>query len=215
MSYTSNPSTVRLHSRADASSAPRNMRGTTSRVPHILTYCYGSRMVYVAPGEDYDVCPFLPWQSHPLPSSLIDTSTQRAIDIAIESFPGLRDIDRDRIRLEIRVMHSHQRTVEIGRTAWPFLAATLARFDIVDVCVAPPPLPPRFVPAPPSSVAESTPHDSVTGWPEYYGNAQTNFVAYRAQMPPSLLQPHPHTTHVVVDVVPSRSSQGRHSPQLR
>jgi len=155
---------------------------------------------------------FLPSQPHPSPPSLIDTPTQRAIDIAIESFPGLRDVGRDRICLEIRVMHSHQKTVEIGRTAWPFLVATLARFDIVDVCVAPPP---RFVPEPSSSVVESTPHDSETGWPEYPENAQTNFVAYRAQMPPSLLQPHSHTTRVVVDVVPSWSSQGRHSPQLR
>src|SRR5579863_4686187 len=119
MSFPSNASTVRLHSRTDASSAPRNTRGTTSRHPHILTYCYGSRMVYVAPGEDYDVCSFLPSQHDPSLPLLIDTSTQRAIDIAVESFPGLRDVERDQIRLEVRVMHSHQRTVEIGRTAWP------------------------------------------------------------------------------------------------
>ena len=160
MSFASNASTVRLHSRPDPSSALRNRRGATSRHPHILTYCHGSRMVYVAPGEDYDVCSFLPSQPDPSPPSLIDTSTQRAIDIAIDSFPELRDIDRDRICLEVHVMHSHQRTVEIGRTAWPFLVATLARFDTVDVSVAPPPPPPlRSVPASSSSVVEPTRYD--------------------------------------------------------
>jgi len=90
---------------------------------------------------------------------LIDWSIQRAIDIAIESFPELRDVSRDRICLEVRVMHSHQSTVEIGRTAWPFLVATLARFDIVDVCVAPPP---RTMAAFSSSVVESTPYVSAS-----------------------------------------------------
>jgi len=180
MSYTSNASTIRSHSRTDASSTPRNTRGTTSRPPLILTYCYGSQMVYVAPGDHYD----------------------RAINVAIESFQELRDIDRDRICLEVRVMHSHQRTVKIGRTAWPFLVATLARFDIVDVCIAPPPPSPRIVPASSSSDVESTPYDPETGWPKYSENAQTT---YRPQMLSSLLQPHSHTTRVVVDVVPSWS----------
>ena len=159
--------------------------------------------------------PSLPSPRHLSPASLIDTSIQRAIDIARESFPELRDVERDRISLEIHVMHSHQRTVEIGRTAWPFLVAALARFDVVDVRVAPPP-PPRFMPASSSSAVEPTPHDPETGWPEYSEeNAQTDFIAYRAQMPSSLLHPRSHTTRVVVDVVPSLSSQSRYSPRLR
>lgn len=119
-------------------------------------------------------------------------------------------------------MHSHQRTVEIGRTAWPFLVSTLARFDIVDVCVAPPP---RTMSASSSSIVESTPYVSAsssvvestpcvseTGLPEY-SDPQTNFVAYGARMPSSLSQPQFLTTRVVVDLVPSKSSRGHHSPQ--
>ena len=160
---------------------------------------------------------FLPSPPRLSPSSLIDTSIQRAIDTAIDSFPELRNVVRDRIHLEIHIMHSHRRTVEIGRTAWPFLVATLARFDVVDVRVAPPPPPPpRFMPASSSSVVEPTPYDSEAGWPECSEeNARTNFVAHRAQMPSSLLHPPSHTTRVVVDVVPSLSSQGRYSPRLR
>ncbi|KAH9996659.1 hypothetical protein BJV74DRAFT_760130, partial [Russula compacta] len=82
--------------------------------PDILTYCYGSRLVYVTPGETYD----------------------HAIDIARESFHELKDVDRERIRLEVRVTLSNQherRTAEIGRTAWPVVVATLTRFEVVEV----------------------------------------------------------------------------------
>ena len=165
---------------------------------------------------------FLPSRSLPL---LIDQSIQRAIDIAIESFPELRDVERDRICLEVRVMHSHQRTVEVGRSAWPFLVPTLARFDIVDVCVAPPPTPRTTMSASPSSVVESThyasasssvfestPRVSERGLPEY-SDPQSNFVAHGARMPSSLSPSQFLTTRVVVDLVPSKSSRGRHSPQ--
>jgi len=130
---------------------------------------------------------FLPsFSTRPSPPSLIDAPTQRAIDIAVESFPELRDVERDQISLEVRVrmVNSHQGTVKIGRTAWPFVVATLARFEIVEVCVAPPPPPPRFVLASSSSVVE---------------------------LPP----PYDPETTRIVDDVPSWSSQGRHSPQLR
>ena len=175
-------------------------------------------MVYVTPGEAYDVCSFLPSQPDPLLPLLIDTPTQQAIEIAIESFPELRDVERDRIRLEVRVAHSQQRTVEIGRTAWPSIVATLARFEIVEVCVTPPPRPPPWsVRATSTSVVGSTPYGSETGLPEYSENenAQADFVAYEAHMPSLLLQPHSHTTRVAVDVAPSWSPEGRHSPQLR
>jgi hypothetical protein len=104
---------------------------------------------------------------------------------------------------------------------------TLARFDIVDVCVAPPPTPRTMMPASPGSVVESTaylsatssvvesstPRVSETGLPEY-SDPQPNFVAYEARMPSSLSPSQFLTTRVVVDLVPSKSSRGRHSPQL-
>ena len=216
MSYTSNASTIMSHSSTDTSesSTPRTTRATTYRPPLILTYCYGSQMVYVAPGDDYDVCSFLPSQPDRSPPSLIDTSTQRAINIAVESFQELRDIDRDRIYLEVCVMHSHQRPVKIGRTAWPFIFATLARFHVVDVCVASPPPPPRVVPTSSSSDVGSTPYDPRRAGPSTPRTHGRNS-AYRPQMPSSLLQPHSHTTRVVVDVVLSWSPQGRHSYQPR
>ncbi|KAI0292558.1 hypothetical protein BC826DRAFT_896352, partial [Russula brevipes] len=86
--------------------------------PDILTYCYDSRMVYVVPGETYD----------------------KAIDIAQESFPELKDFDRERICFEVRVVLSNQherRTAEIGRTAWSVVVGTLARFEIVEIRIAP------------------------------------------------------------------------------
>jgi len=62
MSYTSNAPTVGLRSPTDAFFTPGNTRGTARLRPEILTYCYSSRMVYVTPGEDYNVCSFLPSQ---------------------------------------------------------------------------------------------------------------------------------------------------------
>jgi hypothetical protein len=108
-------------------------------------------------------------------------------------------------------MHSHQRTVEIGRTAWPFLVPTLARFDLVGIRVSPLSM---SALASSSSGVEPTPYAWETGWPGYSETrgSQTNLVTYRAQMPYS---PHPHTTRVVVDLVPSKSSQDRYSPQPR
>lgn len=66
MSYNSNALAVTSRTRADASAAPGNATatGTTTRLPpDILTYCHGSRMVYVTPGEDYDVRSNLPSQA--------------------------------------------------------------------------------------------------------------------------------------------------------
>ena len=113
-------------------------------------------------------------------------------------------------------MHSHQRTVEIGRTAWPFLVSTLARFDLVGIRVSPLSM---SASASSSSGVETTPYAWETDWPGYSDTrgSQTNLVAYRAQMPysPSTSQPHPHTTRVVVDLVPSKPSRDRYSPQPR
>ncbi|KAF8489553.1 hypothetical protein F5888DRAFT_1638548 [Russula emetica] len=97
---------------ASSSSAPR-------APPDVITYSYASRMVYVAPGETYD----------------------HAIDIAKESFLELKDVEPQRINLEVHVvLRDHQqarRTAEIGRTAWPFVVPSLARFEIVEIRVAP------------------------------------------------------------------------------
>ena len=68
MSYTSNALAVTSRSRTDAAAASGNATtaGTTTRLPpDILTYCHGSRMVYVTPGEDYDVRSNLPSYSAP------------------------------------------------------------------------------------------------------------------------------------------------------
>jgi hypothetical protein len=54
----------------------------------------------------------------------------------------LRDVERDRIHLEVRVVLTNQhdkRTAEIGRSAWPAVVNTLARFEIVEIRVAPNP----------------------------------------------------------------------------
>ncbi|KAI0276271.1 hypothetical protein BGY98DRAFT_901410, partial [Russula aff. rugulosa BPL654] len=82
--------------------------------PDILTYSYASRMVYVTPGESYD----------------------HAVDIAKESFLELKDVERERISLEVHVVLKNQqtrRTAEIGRTAWSVVIASLARFEIVEI----------------------------------------------------------------------------------
>jgi len=74
-------------------------------------------MVYVTPGESYN----------------------HAVDLARESFVELRNVERERIILEVNVVLKNQqlrRTAEIGRSAWPVVVATLARFEIVEIRVA-------------------------------------------------------------------------------
>src|SRR5579863_9575494 len=109
MSYPSNALTVGSRSRTDASAPQGNATGTAGvrQAPDILTYCHNSRMVYVTPGETYDVCYFLPSLTPPL---LIDRliHLQRAVEIAVESFPELQDVEHDRICLEVRVVLSNQ-----------------------------------------------------------------------------------------------------------
>ena len=77
---------------------------------------------------------------------------QDAIDIAKESFLELKDVERERISLEVHVVLKDQkvrRTAEIGRSAWPFVIPSLAQFEIVEICVAPP----KIAVAPSSSQA--------------------------------------------------------------
>jgi len=142
-------------------------------------------MVYVTPGEDYD----------------------HAINIAIDCFPELRDVERQRICLDVRVVLSNQhekRTVQIGRTAWSVVAPTLARFEIVEVRVAPSPKSATVFAAAASSsstppVVEPPPSE-ISLYPNAKGS-QTNLDPQRPPMPSltSERQSPGHTHRVVVD----------------
>ena len=105
--------------------------------PDVITYFYASRMVYVAPADTYDVRPipiyrFAQVWSEQLLTDRPFLTRQGAIDIAKESFRELKDVDRDRISLEVHVKLSKERastmktaTAEIGRSVWP--SSTIAR----------------------------------------------------------------------------------------
>jgi hypothetical protein len=103
---------------------------------------------------------------------------QEAIDIVQESFPELRDVDRDRICLEVRVVLSNQqerKKAEISRSAWSAVVTTLARFEIVEIRVA---LPSDSAPAPSSSTtSEPPPYNSKTDWPLDVKESQMTLVS--------------------------------------
>jgi len=66
----------------------------------------------------------------------------QAIDLAQESFPELRDVERNRIRFEVRVVvigKEHRQAAEIGRSAWSAVVSTLARYEIIEIRLANPP----------------------------------------------------------------------------
>ena len=122
-------------------------------------------------------------------------------------------------------MHGNLKTIEIGRSAWSLLVATLTRFDVLNVRVASPG-PPKSASTPFVSAVEQIPDRDVLetgqGRQWYYDanskGSQTNLATYGSQAPPyssSLLQPQSYTTgvQVVVNVVTSKPSRGRHSPQ--
>jgi len=68
----------------------------------ILTYSFASRMVYVTPGESYDVSPcHLPFCV--FFANQLDTF-QHAVDIARESFIELRDVEREQFILDVHVL---------------------------------------------------------------------------------------------------------------
>lgn len=213
MSCPSNALTVGSRSRPDASAPPGNATGAAVRQPpDILTYCHNSRMVYVTPGETYDVCFFLTSPTPRLPlliESLIHL--QNAIEIAVESFPELKDVERDRICLEVRVVLSNQherRTAEIGRSAWSVVVNTLARFEIIEIRVATPPK------STSGSIVEPPPYASEHGWYSDTKGSQSNPLAYRQQFLSPLSQPQSNSfTSRVVDLFSPGSSRGRLSPQ--
>lgn len=135
---------------------------------------------------------------------------QRAVELAKESFAELRDIERERISLEVHVVLKNQqvrRTAEIGRTAWPVVVASLARFEIVEVRVA---SEPKALSSAQTSSVSPPPYVSEKGWhPDY---SQSNLSPYRSQMSSSQSSS-PSLATRVVDLLTSKSSRGRLSPQ--
>jgi hypothetical protein len=142
---------------------------------------------------------------------------QHAIDIAKDSFVELKDVERERISLEVHVVLKNQqarRTAEIGRTAWPVVVASLARFEIVEIRVASgPPVPSKHMGAlssSQSSISEPPPYVSEKGWYSDYSNSQTNLVPCRQQISSSQS---PSLATRVVDLLTPKSSRSRLSPQ--
>jgi len=78
------------------------------------------------------------------PFAISPPPTQQAIDLVQESFPELREVERDRIRFEVRVVlarssnHQHRQAAEIGRSAWSVVIPTLPQYEIVEICLAEP-----------------------------------------------------------------------------
>lgn len=144
MSFASNPMVMGSFPRVNgAALRPQAVTAAAPRVPpSLLTYCYDSKLVYVTPGESYE----------------------QAIDFAQDAYPELKDVDRNLICLEVRVVLNNQverKTARIGRMAWAPVVATLAQYEIVEVHVA---SPPAASPAPKPSVTQPPPYASETGW---------------------------------------------------
>ncbi|KAN0114195.1 hypothetical protein V8E52_006993 [Russula decolorans] len=169
---------------AASSSAPR------ARVPaNVITYSYASRLVYVATAETYD----------------------DAVDLAKESFPELKDVERQRIRLEVHVMLKDQqvrKTAEIGRTAWPFVVPSLARFEIMEIRVAPP-VAPESASSSQASTVEPPPYAPEKSG---YSNSQTNVSPYGPQTPSSQSPTPPSPVTRIVNLLTLKSSRSRLFP---
>jgi hypothetical protein len=109
-----------------------------------------------------------------------------------------------------------RRTAEIGRTAWPVVVASLARFEIVEIRVASgPPVPPKPMGAissssSRSSTSEPPPYVSEKGWYSDYSSSQTSLVPCRQQISSSQT---PSLATRVVDLLTPKASRSRLSPQ--
>ena len=141
-------------------------------------------------------------------------SLQHAIDIAKESFLELREVERERISLEDHVVLKNQqtrRTAEIGRTAWSVVVASLARFEIVEIRVAPAPPNPKTPVGLSSSSIGPPPYASekASSW---YSDSQSNLAPYLPQTASSQASSSSFATRVV-DLLTPKSSRGRLSPQ--
>ena len=127
-----------------------------------------------------------------------DRRIQDAIDVAKASFRELKDVELQRISFEVKVDLPEtlgSKTAEIGRMAWPIVIASLVRFEIVEIRVAPVPVAPETMIAPSRSQASAVepPHPHT---PERsgYSVSQTSVAPYGPQItslqspsPPSLV----------------------------
>ena len=126
----------------------------------------------------------------------------------------LKDVERERISLEVHVVLKNQqtrKTAEIGRTAWSVVVASLARFEIVEVRVAPPPPNLKVEEGLSSSTTEPPPYasDKASSW---YSDPQSNLGQYRSQTAGSQSSSSSFATRVV-DLLTHKSSRSHLSPQ--
>ena len=144
---------------------------------------------------------YVPFPSTALPTLLranlfTDRRVQDAIDVAKESFRELKDVERQRISFEVKVdlpKTLGSKTAEIGRVAWPIVMASLVRFEIVEIRVAPVPVPvaPETVMAPSRSQASAVePPPPHTPERSGYSGSRTSVAPYGPQIP-SLQSPSP------------------------
>jgi hypothetical protein len=131
---------------------------------------------------------------------------QQAIDSAQESFPELKDVNRDLICLEVRVSlnQTERKMARIGRTAWPVVLSTLVRFEIVHIRVA------------------SPPHAIAVALPPPYASEGSWDADNKAKGPqPDAVSPTPQSSHShpqslttrVVELFSSKSPRGSQSSQ--
>ncbi|KAF8266546.1 hypothetical protein EI94DRAFT_1732898 [Lactarius quietus] len=145
MSFVSNSMVLGSYPRMNASSPQAVSAAAPRKPPSILTYLYNSKLVYVTPGETYE----------------------QAIDFVQDAFPELREVDRNLIGLEVRVVikdQAERKTARIGRMAWSVLVASLAQFEIVEIHVESPPVAACACSASKPSVAQPPPYAPEAGW---------------------------------------------------
>ncbi|TFY65427.1 hypothetical protein EVG20_g5593 [Dentipellis fragilis] len=95
----------------------------TSIKPTVLTYCYHKQMVYVQAAETFE----------------------QAVDFALDVFPDLKSVDRSAITLEIRVLVGKtKQSVRVGANAWSTLLIKLTEYEVMDIRVALPDMPPSY-----------------------------------------------------------------------
>ena len=146
-----------------------------------------------------------------------DLTLQHALDIAKDSFLELKDVERERITLEVHVVLKNQqtrRTAEIGRTAWSVVVASLARFEIVEIRVAPAPPNPKAavgLASSQSSSVEPPPYASEKA-ASWLSDSQSNLGQYRPQTASSQSSSSSFATRVV-DLLTHKSSRSHLSPQ--
>jgi hypothetical protein len=165
MSNPSNKLTVGSQSQisAAASSGPAASSSAPRARPDVITYSYASGLAYVVPAETYEVRPLPIYRFAKFAPSKRFTDRpprriQDAIDIAKESFPELKDVERERISFQIKVnlpSTQESKNALIGRRVWPIVVASLTRFEIVQVRVAPHVAPVTAAVAPSSSQAST------------------------------------------------------------